>query len=295
MFKPLAALTACLALALAACATAPPAAKWPLKIASWNLEHLAEDGATGCRPRTDADYAALRRYADKLDADVVAFEEVQSAKAAARVFDPAKYDLLIEVRSGGGAPSACGGQPGRFLNRQAVGFAIRKGLAFERREDLTALQLGNPNLRSGVDIVVRPRGGAPLRLLAVHLKSGCASGDRNEACGTLRQQVPILERWIDARATEGTRFAVLGDFNRRLAQAGDAIWLDLDDSQPANADLALAAGGRHPACDPRFRDFIDHVVLDKRAAGDLIGFQELVYDAGGERPSDHCPIAATLR
>lgn len=282
-------------LLLGACATTTPVSpNKPLKIASWNLEHLAEDGATGCRPRTEADYATLKAYADRLDADVVAFEEVQSAKAAARVFDPVKYDIVIESRAGGGSPSPCQGLPGRFLNRQAVGFAIRKGVSFQRLTDVTDLQLGNPNLRSGVDIVVRPRGAAPIRLLAVHLKSGCASGTSGEACATLQRQVPVVEAWIDARANEGLRFAVLGDFNRRLAKPGDPIWADWDDGVPANADLTLAEGAQGPRCDPRFKDFIDHVLLDRRAAADLVGFEELAYDASGERPSDHCPIAVRL-
>ncbi len=62
------------------------------------MEHLSEDGAQGCKARTDADYAVMRGYAERLDADVVAFEEVESVKAAARVFDPAKYQLIIEER-----------------------------------------------------------------------------------------------------------------------------------------------------------------------------------------------------
>jgi len=282
-------------LLLGACATtAPVSPAKPLKIASWNLEHLAEDGATGCRPRTDADYAVLKGYVDKLGADVIAFEEVQSAKAAARVFDPAKYDIVIERRAGGGSPSPCRGLPGRYLNRQAVGFAIRKGIAYQRFVDVTDLQLGDPNLRSGVDIVVRPKGAAPIRLLAVHLKSGCASGTSGEACATLQRQVPVVEAWIDARATEDLRFAVLGDFNRRLARAGDPIWAEWDDGAPANADLTLAEGDQDPRCDPRYKDFIDHVVLDRRAAAGLVAFEELTYDGANERPSDHCPIAVRL-
>ncbi len=282
-----------LALSLSACAAGPTKAAEPLRIATWNLEHLAQDGAQGCRPRSEADYALLRSYADRLNADVVAFQEVESLSAAARVFDPAKYQLVIEARPAGDR-FPCRGLEGRSLTRQAVGFAIRKGIAFERAGDLTDLQLGDPNLRSGVDVTIRAPGRAPLRLLAVHLKSGCASGDRAEACATLMRQVPILEAWIDARAKEATRFAVLGDFNRRLARSGDVIWAEIDDADPANADLSLAEGGAGPKCDPRFSEFIDHVVLDARASRDLAGFEELTY-ASDERPSDHCPVFATLK
>ncbi|MCY1649185.1 hypothetical protein OVA11_19625 [Caulobacter sp. SL161] len=128
----------------------------------------------------------------------------------------------------------------------------------------------------------------------MHLKSGCFSGDKGDACQTLMRQVPILERWIDARAQEGVRFAVLGDFNRRLARSGDIVWTEIDDADPPNADLALAEGGAGPKCDPRYSEFIDHIVLDARATRDLQGFEELTY-ADGERASDHCPVIATLK
>ena len=106
------------------------------------------------------------------------------------------------------------------------------------------------------------------------------------------QQVPVMEAWIDRRAAEDVRFAVLGDFNRRLAQAGDTVWADWDDAQPADADLSLAAGATAARCNPRYSDFIDHIVLDRRAAADQLGFEERTY--GGEALSDHCAITVTL-
>lgn len=289
------ALTLALCLLATAC-TAPqarpdaPAAT--LTLASWNMEHLAEHNGTGCRPRTDADYAAMRAYADALQADVIAFQEVESRAAAERVFDPARYTVVIEDRVGSGRNGPCAGDPAHTLRAQRTGFAIRKTLAFTRQPDLTDLQLGSPDLRSGVDVVVRPAGGTPIRLLSVHLKSGCSAGNRNEACTTFFQQVPVLERWIDARAAEPLRFAVLGDFNRRLALPDDAAWAEWDDGNPANADLADAAGGQPARCNPRYRDFIDHIVLDRRATPALMQFQEVTYS--GAPLSDHCAIRARL-
>lgn len=292
MFRPLALLT--LGLALVGCASTPSTTQAPLRVATWNMEHLSEDGAQGCKARTDADYASMRAYAERLNADVVAFEEVESTKAAARVFDPAKYNLIIEDRPAGDH-FPCGGQEGRRLTRQAVGFAIRKELSVERGPDLTELALGNPNLRSGVDVTVRAPGGRPLRLLAVHLKSGCFAGLNGDACQTLQKQIPILESWIDARAAEPVRFVVLGDFNRRLARKDDALWAELDDGEPANADLSLAEGATGPKCDPRYKEFIDHIVLDARATRDLVGFEEQTYAQADGHPSDHCPIIAVLK
>lgn len=280
-----------LALMLAGCSTPspPPTVEPPLRLAAWNIEHLAEDGATGCRPRTEAEYAALRAYVDNLNADVVAFQEVESAAAARRVFDPARYEIVIEDRPGSARRAQCYGRAGQFLNRQATGFAIRRGVPFERLPDQTALQLGDPDLRSGVDVLLRPPGQAPIRLLAVHLKSGCPAGATAEACATLLRQIPVLEAWIDARAAAGERFAVLGDFNRRLALADDQIWTDLNDGQPA--PIALAAGRQGPACNPRFNSFIDHVITADTGAA--MGFREWVFE-GEKRLSDHCAISVDL-
>lgn len=290
-------LVAALALFAASCTGTPSPATGPssgptIKLSAWNMEHLAEANGSGCRPRTDADYAAMRAYVADLGADVIAIQEVESQAAAERVFDPALYTVVIEDRVGTDRGGFCRGREGLTINAQRTGFAVRKGIPFDRQPDFTAVQVGNPDLRSGVDLIVRPRGGDPIRVLSVHLKSGCSSGASNEACPVLFQQVPVLERWIDERAAEGVRFAVLGDFNRRLAMAADTVWANWDDASPANADLSLASGQQSAQCNPRYRDFIDFIVLDRRAASDLRGFEEATFE--GEGLSDHCAVSASL-
>lgn len=263
-----------------------------LTIASWNLEHLAEHDGAGCRARSEPDYAAMRAYADALNADVIAFQEVENQAAAERVFDPTRYQIVIEARPGSGRRTACNDHPDAFMTRQAVGFAVRRDLNVTRFADVTALQAGGQDLRSGVDIAVSRPGAAPLRLLVVHLKSGCFEGAARTDCPRLFEQIPIVEAWIDARAAEGVGFGVLGDFNRRLALPGDSVWAAWDDGEPAGADLMLAAGATTPHCDPRYRDFIDHIVLDQRAAARATEFHEWVYP--GPRLSDHCAISVRL-
>jgi endonuclease/exonuclease/phosphatase family metal-dependent hydrolase len=263
-----------------------------ITLATWNMEHLAEADGSGCRPRTDVDFAAMRDYVAGLNADVIALQEVESRAAAERVFDPAIYTVLIEDRVGTNRRSECLGREGLTINAQRTGFAIRKGIPFERQPDFTDIQLGNPDLRSSVDLIVRPRGGRPIRLLSVHLKAGCSSGDRHDACQVFFQQVPVMERWINDRANERFRFAVMGDFNRRLAMPNDTVWAEWDDASPPNADLALASGDRSAACNPRYRDFIDFIVLDRRATADFRGFEEKTF--AGERLSDHCAVSARL-
>lgn len=294
---------AALLFTLASCATPPtasPASETraattkPLKLASWNLEFLAERDGIGCQPRTAQDYLEMRRIADGLDADVIAFQEAESPAAAARVFDPDRYTIVMETRAGDPSGTCGGDNAGQPIIRQAVGFAIRKGIAFDRNPDVTSLTLGNPQLRSGIDITLRPKGQEPIRLLGVHLKSGCFAGNSGKACPTLIQQIPALEAWIDAAALGPFRFAVLGDWNRRLGLPGDLLWTEIDDGDPANADLRLADAGTSPKCDPRYDTFIDHIVLDKRAGTALSTFAETAYAPGEKHYSDHCPVAVTL-
>lgn len=266
----------------------------PLKIATWNMEFLAEKDDTGCQPRKPADYVVMRKMVDAIDADVIAFQEVENEAAAARVFDPSRYTILIEQRPGEASGSCGGKNSAQAFIRQAVGFAVRKGIGVFRNPDLTALSLGNPQLRSGVDIRVVAEGHQPLRLLAVHLKSGCFQGDRAAACSVLQKQVPVLEQWVDAAANGPNRFIVLGDWNRRLGEPNDMVWAELDDVEPANSDLRLADEGVKPRCDPRYTAFIDHIVLDRRASADLAGFVETTYPAGEKHLSDHCPVTVRL-
>jgi hypothetical protein len=144
--------------------------------------------------------------------------------------------------------------------------------------------------------------GQPLRLLSVHLKSFCHEDDLDDVspgdnthCGRLKQQIPILESWIEERAQEGVPLVVLGDFNRRFNIAGDDMWRELDDGDP---DLAKHTEGLTSAClNAQFPDYIDHIVTDTRATG-LVrsgSFEQVLFTTvgpGGQaRLSDHCPIA----
>ncbi len=269
-----------------------------LKVATWNMEHLAERDGEGCSPRTEADYARLRDHASALAADVIAFQEVQNKAAAERVFDPALYDVVMSGRPASTRSGECRGQPGLFIQNQAVGFAIRKGVPWTRNADLSALALGSPDLRWGVDVTVSR--GRPVRLLAVHLKSGCNSGREptDPDCPVLFDQLPVLEGWTEARAREGQAFVVLGDWNRRLASRDDAFLADLNDNDPVEANLTLTSGDRPAGCKERYREFIDFIATGGEATRRIErgSFEEYIYGGApeAEHPSDHCPISVRI-
>ena len=272
--------TICLGIAGALCPAMATSADM-LKIAAWNIEHLRDGVNEPPSRRTEDQFHRLRRHADRLDADVIAVQEVENKSALARVFDPTRYEFFVSDRN----------------HAQRTGFAVRKSISAKRHPDLAALGAGG-RLRYGVDIEISA-GGQSVRLLSIHLKSFCFEGSiaspRTDHCRKLAMQVPALERWIDARAEEGAAFAVLGDFNRRFDAPGEDFWREIDDGVPAGQKLYRATAGRQATCNGgRYPLFIDHIVYDRLASRLVVpgSFEELVYS--GLRLSDHCPIAVTL-
>jgi len=281
----------CLALLLALPAWALPARAGELKIATWNIAWLttrpAGDPALarGVRPKSAEDLAALRRYAQQLNADVVALQEVDGPDVASRVFPPETYALHFTAD--------------RVAQR--AGFAIRRTIPFTANPDLVELVL-DPHarlpLRSGADVTLRV-GGNLLRMLSVHLKSGCrqeplARADRPQ-CDALRAQLAAMQGWIAQRRRELAPFVILGDFNRRM-DGRDQFLSGLMQAAP----LERATEGRSNPCwggGP----FIDHILAGGAARGWMQAetLRVLVYREQGaewkERLSDHCPVSVRFR
>jgi endonuclease/exonuclease/phosphatase family metal-dependent hydrolase len=312
-----------LAIALAALAPAARAeGHETLRIASWNLEWLIAPSnfkplKVGCAPkgtrvradarrvpcdvagrleRSSRDFSVLARYARSLDADVVALQEVDGASAARLVFPDYQF---------------C------FTGRQHVqntGFAVRRGVPFRCGPDDRELSLGD-TLRRGKELTLFPGEPREIRLLSVHLKSGCSSEPltaADKACRDLARQAPILEAWIDAQARAGRRFAVLGDFNRNLLREesrgatmgnADSLWAEIADGSPPEASLRNAASGQpFRNCVPGqgYRGYIDNIVLSRTLATEAIpgSFARLTYSAADARHaklSDHCPVSIRLK
>ena len=183
---------------------------------------------------------------------------------------------------------------------QRVGFAVRRGIPARQNPDLRALDVhpyAKYPLRSGADITLTLPSG-PLRLLAVHLKTGCHYDpltSRRYACRTLREQVPPLQGWIARRRAERVPFIVLGDFNREMSPS-DPLLAALRQAAP----LKRATSGYGDPCWGG-GTFIDHILAGGPAAlwmepGTL---RVLVYrehdEASRTRLSDHCPVSVRFR
>jgi endonuclease/exonuclease/phosphatase family metal-dependent hydrolase len=181
---------------------------------------------------------------------------------------------------------------------QRVGIVVRRGIHYSVNPDLTDLDVDRDRqLRSGADVTLQLQ--PPLRVLAVHLKTGCfdqrLSGRTHRACTELREQVPPLLEWIRARQAEGIAFAIMGDFNRHM-DGQDQLWSALRQAAP----LTRATEGRSSPCWGG-EAFIDHIILGN-AARDWLQpdtLRVMTYRETGEewkeRLSDHCPVSVRLR
>lgn len=183
---------------------------------------------------------------------------------------------------------------------QRVGFAVRRGIPVVRNPDLAGLVVfpaALHRLRSGADITLELPG-ARLRLLAVHLKTGCNRDPLNSAsrmCETLRLQVAPLQGWIAQRREEGVPFVLLGDFNRRMDGRDEFLA-----ALTAAAPLLRATDGRASPCWGG-GSFIDHILAGgaARAWMQPDTLRVMVYRetaaAAKQQLSDHCPVSVRFR
>lgn len=252
-----------------------------LRIASWNVEHLAAPG-TGCRARAAPDYAALRNVLARLAADVWLFQEIESAEALALVLPggPREWSIHIEHRSAGRSRGTCSMSAGS-LTAQHTAVAVRRGLVVSRLDDV---DLDGPGSLRNVVRVAVGSGPSQIEVASVHLKSGCAAGIFGQSCSKVDRQLRALTAWVSGRKST-TPLVIGGDFNRFLGP-----------SDPLSTSMSAAglviSDGESPDCWRRGRR-IDHFALDGRAAAQLVEDQ-VAPRSGAIGLSDHCPISLQI-
>lgn len=270
---------------LLAVTLASTAALADLKVATWNIYWLGDGKGQEKSERGVNDYARLSRYAVRLNADIVAVQEVENAEALAKVFPSSRYVYEMANQRG----------------QQLTGFAIKRGVSYRRLDDVTALNTSG-GLRNGTVIEVT-QGNRKVTMMAVHLKSGCfetdlddIDGNGEDACDKLEKQVPVMRDWVTSYTSAGKPFVILGDFNRRMDVPGDDLWelIGVGGVKRVNA-------GIKPACyGGKFKEFIDHIIVSPDLAANVGQgtFAELTFDEEYRMHkvvSDHCPISAVVK
>lgn len=268
------------------------AAAQEITIASWNMRWLTEE-TNEHNNRREVEYRTLRQYAGKLNADVIALQEVENPTAAFQVFGPSYTYYFSE-------------DPG---SRLRTGVLVRETGQLRVTDSNRYFPLNaTGTLPEGIDITIT-NGDKSLRILNVDLKEGCprenliAGADPD--CQILSDQVDLLGTYVADRAKMSVPFMIVGDFGRHLAAE---LERDLPD------DLMTRIGSRYPdylgslrllntdkpGCwGGREERMVDHMILDPKTAAMLIPgtFTELLYsernfDTHSLRLSDHCPISA---
>jgi endonuclease/exonuclease/phosphatase family metal-dependent hydrolase len=288
----------------------PVWAKKSMTVATWNINNLHEDAGSAIRPgapiRQVEDYTILNLYRKKIDADIIALQEMGSPQAAERIFPPDQYTVLFSSRYNN--PVGKGRTEGDIF----TALAIRKPIRILKREEIIGLQ--HVITRNGKKTWTR-RGVAALIdsygkrfwILAVHLKSFCHGRNLEKPtsidCRVLSEQRVALEQWTDRKFNEGLPFMILGDFNRIFDLHGqkDHLWGYIDDQEPEGLNLwrlPYKVVTQCPGHEGRYP--IDFLVFDDRAWQYVQeeSFREILYTpdhaALGNRLSDHCPISVTL-
>ncbi|PTO84711.1 endonuclease/exonuclease/phosphatase family protein [Vibrio splendidus] len=281
-----------------ACLLSSQAFAEPLTISSWNIEWLSTNEAVNkfSSQRDQADFDKLEEYFQSLNADVVAFQEVDDVNAIERIAGD-QYKILMSDRA---LPKNSNRQF-KEVN-QYTGFAVRKGITLTDYADFPLETSANSKLRFASYMVVETDSN-PIHMLSVHLKAGCSGAYKsNRDCSRLKDQAQQLNKWIQQRERKGEDYAILGDFNHNLSYSRDWMWKDM----AQNTDAQLATRKTRADCKVRsnrnnhrthqFRSVIDHIVVSKSL--DASPAKQKVFetqDVLDYKLSDHCPVSTTLK
>ncbi len=303
-----------------------------VRIASWNLSNLHHEPGQSVPGRdvvrAPEDYTWLQFYAGQLNADLIALQEINSRAAGHSVLRRGLWTVEISGR--------------RFKDFETfdlsgewssgsiyTGVGVRRGLEIIRAEDVPSLEVTHVDPRTGIARPTRwakevevARNGHHLLVLAVHLKSGCFTGqimdDKNGPdtfehpydadCTTAARQVAPLQAWIREKSEGDLPFIILGDFNRAFDVHGDKdhLWRALNEALPGRSTFTRFPDGETSTCwknappAPYHEKPIDFILLDPRASEWAVpgSFGEVPYDKSlashYRRISDHCPIYLDL-
>ena len=266
----------------------------PMKIATWNTEHLAYPSDRGCKPRNSAEIAAMRDYVKNLDASIVALQEVASEEAVRLIFPDNEWRIVLSARPN--SPAYECRENGFTSSQQKIAFALRKSVEVLKISQLGQFALDLPGLRFGLAITVKTPLG-DVDILNLHLKSGCfvdnfAASD-SPACQIFARQVPELQEWLRQHANAARPYIVLGDFNHRLSEPFNHLAFTLKTLEPSIYEVTQSLVG----CHPRYPAPIDHILVGGLPADKIKTSATMhLYDDMHEDAmlSDHCAVSVTL-
>ena len=155
--------------------------------------------------------------AGKLNADIIAFQEVSGVAAVRQALGPLADQYNV-----------CSFDGRYKVQRLAFAWKKQLGAAVEACQPVHGMSLPQlpieDQVRPGLTMALEIRG-RRLRLMNVHLKSACVSSlekgrldseDSASPCSVLQRQIVPFEAAFEKLGAGGTPFIVIGDFNRNL-------------------------------------------------------------------------------
>ena len=267
-----------------------------LVLATWNAEHLALPSEKGCKPRDAQQIEQLKAYAEAVNADVFALQEVSSKEAVEQVFPASTWQVIMSARED--SPSyECRGS-GNTSTQQKVAFAIRKSVPVDEVINYRDLASGLEGLRYGLGVKIDGPDGN-LELLNVHLKSGCFVDDYSvsdsTSCQTFAQQASWLNQWMGDKQKRHQSYVVLGDFNHRISAPYNRFTRMLNAGEKAGGAPAILTRDIL-GCHPRYPAPIDHIVAGGTGTENFADTKVHYFEDNSEQGmlSDHCAISTTL-
>lgn len=296
-----------LALVLAACQATHPRPPLPadaptFRVATWNMQHWVdalddprmEHDQDEEHVKSEAQLDAIEQLLREIDADVIAFQEVEGI-GVLRDFAEERLEDMGYVHFAA-APDFQWHQNVAVMSRVPLGPMTSMGLTATEFLGIEGEEPTNFINDRLLAIEVRPDEGYEFLMTVVHLKAG--GGDRNAAWR--RGQIAFLHGWLEQQAAldPDLNVCVLGDFNAEPdASEMEGWWADAP--CPAVARPLLSGGNApstHPAWEPRRT--IDNILLNGAMRAELLPATVEVYEVGpfdgGYRASDHMPVAASF-
>ena len=247
----------------------------------------------------------LRAVAKQMDADIIAVQEIENNAAAALIWPASDYDFYINMKS-------------PWIQR--TGFVVRKNsVRVEGVTDIPALgkAFNGDHSRHGLELQIKTKNGKSIKLLSVHLKSGCFDKALNSnyatkrdaeknvvTCSVLKNQAPALEEWLDSNLKAGFQTMIIGDFNRRFdsniefsKDANISLFAELSDGNPVGASLFRPThgfksikecqGGGSPL-------LIDHALMSSGLREYYVS-KSLMQFAASLKGTDHCALKFAMK
>jgi 5'-nucleotidase (lipoprotein e(P4) family) len=269
-----------------------------LKVATWNVEHLAYPIDTGCKPRSQTDINAMRDYIERVNADIYALQEVASKEALSNLFPDEHWQIFMSPRQDSKSYTCRG--LGNASTQQKVAYAVRKGLVVNDVQGLSVFGLNRPGLRYALQMDIQTDVGN-ISLLNVHMKSGCFvdnySRSDSEACKVFAEQAPLLDQWIEEQEQQNTPYIVLGDFNHRLSAPYNHLTQQLFTNSDGSVSSLQNTTANLIGCHPYYPAPIDLVFLGGMPSSGMSyktqahKFESMQVES---MLSDHCAVSLSI-